>query len=390
MKQWMVLVIVGMFALGFALPGIPQANQNNFGGGGVTVSGAVVAGHAATFVNSSTIQDGGAAPGSGTVTASGGALTANAVVLGAGTTDTKVSTGITTNGVAELDLGVAGTNGVLGLKGLTSGTATLTAPATAGTSTNPILFSNVIQVPAGALATAGIAIGAANDGMFQAGAGDLRITATGVAGLRVAGTFLQIPSNSGLLISSGAIPSANDVSVARKAVGVLGVGTGAVASSAGLIQSGMTVFVTGNFTTSGVGTALEAITGLSWTFPATALNWPFHCHLSYSQAVGSAAVAFGIKATTNNPTNIFAHATQQITVGPPATIVTGTLATLATTTATNIVTGTPTATATNYVVDIDGMLELPASAVSVGLMTSTATAADLVTVLRGSYCSLNP
>ncbi len=40
-------------------------------------------------------------------------------------------------------------NGVLALSGNTSGTATLTAPAVAGTSTNPILISNSIQLPTG-------------------------------------------------------------------------------------------------------------------------------------------------------------------------------------------------------------------------------------------------
>ncbi len=73
--------------------------------------------------------------GSGTVTNTGGNLTANAVVLGAGTNDTKVSTGITTNGASELDLGVSGTSGVLGLKGSTSGTFTATTDATAANTT---------------------------------------------------------------------------------------------------------------------------------------------------------------------------------------------------------------------------------------------------------------
>jgi hypothetical protein len=93
-----------------------------------------------------------AAP-AGTVTNTGGNLTANAVVLGAGGADTAVSTGITSNGVAELDLGVAGTNGVLGLKGTTSGTAKFTAPAVAGTSTNAVVMTNVLSAPVGASGT---------------------------------------------------------------------------------------------------------------------------------------------------------------------------------------------------------------------------------------------
>src|SRR5437899_102869 len=51
--------------------------------------------------------------GSGTVTNTGGALTANAVVLGAGGNDTKVVTGLTTDGAANLSLGSTGVGGTL-------------------------------------------------------------------------------------------------------------------------------------------------------------------------------------------------------------------------------------------------------------------------------------
>ncbi len=74
--------------------------------------------------------------GTGTVTATGGPLTSNAVVLGAGTTDTKVSTGIITDGTAQLILGVnATTIGSIKMFGNTSGDATLQPTAVAGTAT---------------------------------------------------------------------------------------------------------------------------------------------------------------------------------------------------------------------------------------------------------------
>jgi hypothetical protein len=82
----------------------------------------------------------------GTVTATAGSLTSNAVVLGAGTTDTKVVAGVTTDGTSKLNLGVAGSSvGAVVLANATSGTitvqpptgalgtVTLTAPATTGT-----------------------------------------------------------------------------------------------------------------------------------------------------------------------------------------------------------------------------------------------------------------
>lgn len=83
-----------------------------------------------------TISSWGTIAGGGTVTATGGALTLNSIVLGAGTTDTKVSTGITTNGTAQLVLGVnATTIGSLKMFGNTSGDVTLQPTAAAGTAT---------------------------------------------------------------------------------------------------------------------------------------------------------------------------------------------------------------------------------------------------------------
>ena len=98
--------------------------------GNVTGPGSSTTNHVAEFADSSgtVLKDGGAA-GSGTVTNSGGNLTANAVVLGAGTNDTKVSTGITSDGGSELDVGVLNTtSGIFGMYGSTSGKATCTAP----------------------------------------------------------------------------------------------------------------------------------------------------------------------------------------------------------------------------------------------------------------------
>lgn len=70
------------------------------------------------------------AAGLGTVTAAGGDLTSNAVVLGAGTVDTKAVAGITSDGTSKLVLGVAGTSvGGIDFKNATSGTLTL-APVT--------------------------------------------------------------------------------------------------------------------------------------------------------------------------------------------------------------------------------------------------------------------
>jgi hypothetical protein len=79
--------------------------------------------------------------GSGTVTASGGSLTANSVVLGAGTTDTKVVAGITTDGTSKITLGVSGTSaGGVVYNNATSGSITISPPTGA-------LGSNTLTLP---------------------------------------------------------------------------------------------------------------------------------------------------------------------------------------------------------------------------------------------------
>lgn len=74
--------------------------------------------------------------GSGTVTNTGGNLTANSVILGAGTTDVKVVAGIVTDGTSQLSLGVNTTTlGKLKMFGNTSGDVTVQPNAVAGTAT---------------------------------------------------------------------------------------------------------------------------------------------------------------------------------------------------------------------------------------------------------------
>lgn len=147
------------------------------------------------------------------------------------------------------------------------------------------------------------------------------------------------------------------------------------------------VVVATDFTTAN-NTSLQNITGLSWTFPATAANYSFHCGMLYSQATANTGINFGIQAVTNNPTNIMALGVMELTIGPPSTFVASGLATLSTTTATAIVGSTPGALGTNYTMTIDGTLELAASANTVNIMVSTAAGADAVTIKRGSYCNL--
>jgi len=94
--------------------------------------------------------------GAGTVTNTGN-LTSNAIVLGNGTTDTKVVTGITSDGTAQLVLGVNTTTlGTVKMFGNTSGDATIQPAAVAGTAT-VITLPNVTSTLLPNTTTSGVA-----------------------------------------------------------------------------------------------------------------------------------------------------------------------------------------------------------------------------------------
>lgn len=124
--------------------------------------------------------------GAGTVTNTGGNLTSNAVVLGAGSADTKVVAGIISDGTSKITLGVAGTSvGAIDFKNATSGTITL-QPVTGALSTN------TLQIPAetSTLATrswvfdtsAGVPVLVSGSGVWESASGTLNGTATTTTG----------------------------------------------------------------------------------------------------------------------------------------------------------------------------------------------------------------
>ena len=141
-------------------------------------------------------------------------------------------------------------------------------------------------------------------------------------------------------------------------------------------------------TTTTTGTAANAITGLTWTVPAsTALNYNFHCGVVYQQGTGNAAVTFSITTGSNAPTggSLLGHMQTNTTAFTDGAVLGYT-----TTAATTIVSASPASTATNFAVTLDGSIEQPSSgsASIVTINVATATAADTVTISRDSFCRL--
>jgi hypothetical protein len=139
------------------------------------------------------------------------------------------------SGTDTLTVGVTGTtSGTLGLAGSTSGAATLTAPAVAGMTTNPVVSSNSISAPA--LISTGVA-GTTSGTLSLAGSTSGTVTIQPEA---AAGSYnFNLPTSAG---SSGQP--------------LLSGGGGTTAMSFGTITGSTTAFVTGNsnFTSSNSGT----------------------------------------------------------------------------------------------------------------------------------------
>ena len=190
--------------------------------------------------------------GGGTVTNTLGALTLNAPVLGNAGSDTKVSTGINTNGASELDLGLNGTaGGVLGLMGATSGKATISPPAVAGTVNNPIISSNALQLPAGSNTIGTVALSFAGNAGFYSPAVNVlcQVTNSGSTTFCFNGLSMSIGSNGAFTMTSGAANGTSDTGMSRNGGGVIAFGTGSAGNTTGRVQASSYMSTGTKFTT---------------------------------------------------------------------------------------------------------------------------------------------
>jgi hypothetical protein len=323
---------------------------------------------------------------------SSAALGSTQVVLGGGAGTAPNSSAGFTYSAGNIGCGIAGTNSCVHTgSGSTSGTATITWPAVAGTSTNQIAFSNVIGTANGQAANPSYSFtGSTNYGLYlksscvvQAIAGTNTFeTCAATTQTNSAGTF-------GFSSASDAT-SAADTAISRIGANLLGVGTGAQGNSSGFVKSAQSLAVTGADVTCGTGgtltpcTSLTTITGLSLTLPLISKTWSFACDLMMSQATAAAADQFGVQTATNASTNFAASAFAYSAAGTStAAAFTG----ISSTTAQSVITVTPGATGTKLPVHIAGTIEgASASGTVFNVMVLTGAAADLLTVYRGSSC----
>ena len=155
-----------------------------------------------------------------------------------GTTFTYTGTGGVT--APALGCGVLNTTAcVITGFGSTSGTATITWPAVAGTTTNPIAFSNVITGPIGSAAAPTFSFaGHLTDGIFYdaAGCGCFELSHSGTAEGAVNGLGFGLTGTSTINWYSGNFATSVDTGLSRDSAGVVDVGSGGQGSKNGSIN----------------------------------------------------------------------------------------------------------------------------------------------------------
>jgi len=124
---------------------------------------------------------------------------------------------------------------LLGLSGSTSGIATITPPAVAGTSTNPLTFSNVIVLPVGAVATPSFAFaGDLTTGFFDVSTGSPALSISGVISeLFQAGGVMRMPSTGLLSWGTTTAAGTQDTGISRLSGASLAIGNGTAGDGTG-------------------------------------------------------------------------------------------------------------------------------------------------------------
>ena len=282
-----------------------------------------------------------AGAGSGSVALSGN--TSGTCALTVDATSTTV-----TSGCANFKVGTnGGSAGILGLNGSTSGTVSLTAPAVAGTATNAVTLSNTLQIPAGTVYAISTDTG---DSRIAAG---VRAFGNGTAG-DISGTIL-----------------ANGNKVVLTADWTCGTG--------GTVSSCVAATIIG----SGGGVPM------TFTLPLVANSYQLDCDFVVGQATAATSNQWNLLTATNGATNV----TASYTMATAATaMAVGAVTDQASTTTTFQIAPNWTlgGTGTKMPVHIHAAIEgASASGTVLSVQLLAPTVGDLVTIYRGSQCSIH-
>lgn len=334
--------------------------------------------------------------GSGTVTSVSGTANQIDVATGASTPVLSIDPVFIFPGSASAPTGLSvgangGSTGVLTMKGSTSGAATFTAPAVAGTTSNPVVSSNALQLPSLGQGVAGLNY-AGSTGFWSSDTTNhwliwgsaaqdwfgLNNNGPG-ATLAQPGTLCWEPGNN---IASGT----RDVcfSHAPSSGNVVSLGTTASGDETGLLRDGKVCRITADVSL----TVNVANPFCSFSFPALAKAWGVRCDVIWVISAGTGTNTFSLgvnpsqtpTGATNAAATIYTTQTGTQTQGVAALSASGAL---------NVLTSptyTPVATLEQAL--ISGTILASATA---GTFAVTATAAGTTVtgaVKAGTVCRL--
>lgn len=220
--------------------------------GGATTGSATTGGVGGSFA----LTTGAGGSGSGGTNANGGAGGAFSITLGAGGTASGAGTAgvqgaFTFSGLnfslsgGTLTFGSVGSNAVLTGNGSTSGSWTVTGPAVAGTTKNPIAFSNAISLPAGSAAAPSICVTGTqctNDSGIYFSGGAIGITNSGTPqqlfNFNVAPEFVQDSTAIIDWTNSSSSPTATvDTGICRASAGTIEITTSTTCGAGGSLTA---------------------------------------------------------------------------------------------------------------------------------------------------------
>lgn len=289
-------------------------------------------------------------------------------------------------------------NGAVALSGNTSGTATFTAPAVAGTIANAVVSSNALAAPPGSGSAPAYAFSdQLTTGIAECATQQPCVVINGNPRYRFVAS--QAVADPAMAVGWSGTSNANgtmDTAFSRAAAGLAAMGTGAANSVAGFVKSAMTAAITTADVTCGTGgtisscVAATTITGLTFTLPLFATNWAMDCDLVVGQATAATANQWLIQTATNGVTNTTASYT--MATAATAMAVGAVTDQASTTTAFQIAPSwTLGGTATKMPVHIHAMFEgVSVSGTVINLQVIAPTVGDLLTIYRGASCSLHP
>ncbi len=220
-----------------------------------------------------------------TCVTSAASLANGGIVLGTAGTQASATNTQLTFVAPTLTVGLAGTSsGILNLAGSTSGGATITAPAVAGTISNPVTFSNAIQLPTGDNLPTTPELSFANAGLYTSGSAliswEVGALGAGVDGGVLYGSGIRVINTAGYEWSSTVSSIGSpDTGIGRSSAGVLSVDTGTIGNTAGRLNA-TTVGLGVSGTSAGTLIVNNATSGAITVSPPTgalgsvAITWP--------------------------------------------------------------------------------------------------------------------